>query len=86
LSSFIEKFVRKHGHTPSMYAMMGYEFMLFAGNQLKKNGVYFQEEMNKEKLINGYLTQGFNYQFSHDNQLVPFIRFKNGRAVVVDKR
>ncbi|HEY9044473.1 MAG TPA: ABC transporter substrate-binding protein, partial [Ohtaekwangia sp.] len=47
LSSFIEKFVRKHGHTPSMYAMMGYEFMLFAGNQLKKNGVYFQEEMNK---------------------------------------
>jgi hypothetical protein len=42
--------------------------------------------MNKEKAINGYLTQGFNYQFSRDNQLIPFIRFKNGGAVLVDKR
>ncbi|HEY9007983.1 ABC transporter substrate-binding protein [Ohtaekwangia sp.] len=85
LSAFIAKFVRAHGHTPSLYSMMGYEFMLFAGNQLKKNGVYFQEAMNKEKIINGYLTQGFNYQFSRDNQLVPFIRFRHGKAVVVDK-
>jgi hypothetical protein len=65
---------------------MGYEFMLFTGNQLHKNGAYFQEGMNKEKYIPGYLTQGFNYEFSRDNQLIPFIRFREGRAVLIDKR
>jgi hypothetical protein len=65
---------------------MGYEFMLFTGNQLHKNGAYFQESMNKEKYIPGYLTQGFNYEFSRDNQLIPFIRFRHGKAVLLDKR
>jgi tetratricopeptide (TPR) repeat protein len=86
LAAFIRKFIKVHGRTPSLYSKMGYEFMLFTGNQLKKNGAYFQDGMNKEKAINGYLTQGFNYQFSRDNQLIPFIRFKNGGAVLVDKR
>jgi tetratricopeptide (TPR) repeat protein len=86
LLPFVRKFARTHGRTPSQYARMGYDFMLFAGNQLKKNGVYFQEGMNKETFMKGYLAGGYNYQFSRDNQYVPFIRFKDGKAIVVDKR
>jgi hypothetical protein len=86
LIAFNRKFIKTHGRTPSLYARMGYEFMLFTGNQLHKNGAYFQEGMNKEKYIPGYLTQGFNYEFSRDNQLIPFIRFREGRAVLIDKR
>lgn len=86
LIAFNRKFIKTHGRTPSLYARMGYEFMLFTGNQLHKNGAYFQENMNKEKYIPGYLTQGFNYEFSRDNQLIPFIRFREGKAVLLDKR
>ncbi|HEY3402510.1 MAG TPA: ABC transporter substrate-binding protein [Ohtaekwangia sp.] len=83
--AFIKKFSRVHGRVPSTYARMGYEFMLFSGNQLKKNGVYFQEALAKEGVIPGYLTQGYNYQFSRDNHLVPFVRFQKGKATVVGK-
>jgi len=83
--AFVKKFSRVHGRVPSTYARMGYEFMLFSGNQLKKNGVYFQDALTREAFIPGYLTQGFNYQFSHDNNLVPFVRFIKGKATVVGK-
>lgn len=83
--AFVKKFSRTHGRNPSYYARMGYEFMLFTGHQLKKNGVYFQEALSKESEVPGFLTQGFSYQFSRDNNLVPFIRFKKGKPTVVGK-
>lgn len=83
---FARKFIKTHGRTPSEYAKTGYEFMLFVGNQLKKNGVFFQEGMNGQTYIPGYLSEGFNFQFSRNNQLVPFITLENGVRKVVDKR
>ncbi|MCD9015390.1 type 1 periplasmic-binding domain-containing protein [Parachryseolinea silvisoli] len=84
--AFFHKYVHTHGRTPSAYARMGYEFMLFAGLQLRDNGVYFQDGLSRQAFVPGSLTTGYNYQFSHDNQLVPFIRFRHGKATVVDKR
>jgi len=83
--AFIKKFVRVHGRIPNTYARIGYEFMLFAGNQLKKNGVYFQDGMSQQSFIPGYLAQGYSYEGARDNQFVPFIRFKKGKAVLVSK-
>jgi len=83
--AFVRKFVRVHGRTPTNYAKLGYEFMLFAGQQLKKNGVYFQDALNKEPFIKGVLVDGYNFQQSHDNQHVPFVRFENGELVMVGK-
>lgn len=85
VQAFIKRYVKSHGRAPSQYAKMGYEFMLFAGTQLKKNGAYFQEAMSKETFIPGTLIKGYNYQFSRINQVVPFIRFKDGKATVVGK-
>ncbi len=84
--AFVKKFVKTHGRAPSTYAKYGYEFMLFIGNRLKKDGVYFQEGLNDTNFIPGHLVEGYNFQFSHDNQLIPFIRFKKGKMVVIDKR
>jgi hypothetical protein len=64
---------------------MGYELMLIAGNQLKKNGVYFQDALSKAT-VPGYLTEGVNYQQSRSNVLVPFIKFTEGKMVVIEKR
>lgn len=83
--AFEKKFVKTHGRVPSDYATVGYELMLILGNQLKKNGVYFQEAFAKAP-IPGYLTEGVDYRQSRSNSLVPFIRFTAGEMVVVDKR
>jgi hypothetical protein len=82
---FLQKFTRTHGRTTSTlpytdYAKVGFDFMYFAGHMLKKYGVYFQEGFNKGE-IPGYLTEGYDFQFSRDNKHVPFIRFKSGQLV-----
>jgi len=83
--AFLKKYVKTHGRVPTSYASTGYELMLFLGNQLKKNGVYFQEGLSKAT-IPGYLSEGFNFQTSRSNELIPFIKFENGSAKVLDKR
>ncbi|HEY8935134.1 MAG TPA: hypothetical protein VIM65_07935 [Cyclobacteriaceae bacterium] len=83
--AFQKKFIRTHGHVPNNYSRLGYEFMMFAGLQLKKNGVYFQDGLAKESFVPGFLYQGYNFQFTRDNQLVPFVKFVDGELKVVNK-
>lgn len=83
---FEKQFIAEHGRSVSNVAKMGYEFMLFLGQQLQTNGVYFQEGLNKAGAIPGYLGQGFNYTDSRDNQVVPFVTFKNGELFLIEKR
>jgi hypothetical protein len=85
LNAFIKKFIRVHGRVPSAHAKMGYELMMFAGVQLRENGVYFQEALNKQSLIPGNLYQGYNFQFSRTNQYVPFIHYEGNRMKVIDR-
>jgi hypothetical protein len=82
---FERRFLAAHGRMASNIAKMGYEFMLFIGNQLKANGVYFQDGLRKD-IVPGYLSEGFDYRNSHDNQLIPFIKFKKGELVLIEKR
>lgn len=84
-NGFVQRFIRTHGRTTSTmpytdYAKIGYDFMFFAGTMLKKYGVYFQHELNKTE-VQGYLTEGYDFQYSRDNQHVPFIRFNAGELM-----
>jgi hypothetical protein len=83
--AFFKKFVKVHGKIPGTYARMGYEFMLFIGNQMKESGVYFQDGLNKKSFIPGYLVQGYNFQLSRDNQYISFVNFKKGKVAYVIK-
>ena len=83
---FISRYLGKYGKVPSKLSQLGYEMMLFYGNQLKKNGVYFQDGLNNAEFIPGYLFHGFNFQFSRDNHHVPFVRFRNGVPTLVAPR
>lgn len=84
--AFISRYLRKYGRVPSNVSQLGYEMMLFFGNQLKTNGVYFQDALSEGGLLPGYLFQGFQYQDGRDNQVVPFIRFKEGKLTLIEKR
>jgi tetratricopeptide (TPR) repeat protein len=85
--AFQNKFVKTHGRVSSTapysnYAKLGYDFMLFAGTMLKKHGVYFQDGLSKGK-VPGFLTEGYDFQFSRDNLHVPFIKFVEGDLVLL---
>jgi ABC-type branched-subunit amino acid transport system substrate-binding protein len=84
--AFEQKFMKVHGRPASAVALRGYEFMLFIGNQLKKNGVYFQQALQSGDVLPGYLGQGFDYRYSRDNELVPFIAFQKGQLTLIEKR
>lgn len=89
--AFQRSFIREHGRNSSAspytnYAKIGYDFMLFAGNTLKKHGVYFQDALSQNKLVPGYLTGGYDFTISRTNQYVPFIEFKNGKLIEITKR
>ena len=84
--AFTRKYVKTHGRTPSTYASTGYEMMLFLGNQLKKNGVYFQETMAKAGVIPGFISEGHSYQVGRSNDLIPFVRFEAGNMKVIEKK
>jgi TolA-binding protein len=83
--AFNKKFLKVHGRAPSNYSSMGYELMLILGSQLKKNGVYFQETLAKGP-VPGFLTEGVSYQQGRSNDLIPFIKFADGKMVVIEKR
>jgi ABC-type branched-subunit amino acid transport system substrate-binding protein len=83
---FVRKFIKTHGRAPSTYAAIGYEVMLFLGNQLKKNGVYFQDALSKAGVIPGYISEGYDYQYSRSNALIPFIKFDEGSMKVIERR
>ena len=84
--TFVKKYVKTHGRAPSTYAGIGYELILFLGNQLKKHGVYFQDGLSKAGLVPGYLTEGYNYQNGRSNELIPFIKFDAGTVKIIEKR
>jgi tetratricopeptide (TPR) repeat protein len=86
--AFQKKFIKTHGRISSTsaytnFAKLGYDFMLFIGNSLKKHGVYFQEGLKKENWIPGFLTDGYDFRKSRDNNHVPFIQFRRGTLVVI---
>jgi len=83
---FFQRFIRRYGRSPSTSGRMGYEFLLFFGNQLKKNGVFFQDGMSKGDVWPGYIFQGFDYRYSRDNALVPFITVSDGQLTLIEKR
>ena len=89
--NFQRKFVKEHGRNSSTlaytnYAKIGYDFMLFAGNTLKKHGVYFQDAIRKEKQVPGYLTPGYDFTAGRTNQFVSFIKFQNGKLVAIPRK
>ncbi len=83
-TQFRKKYFQMHGVLPSSYAQKGYEFLMVLGHSLKAYGVYFQAGLMGVR-IPGVLSSGYLMLPSHDNGLVPFISFKQGRLEPIYK-
>jgi len=81
---FRKEFVRRHGVLPTEFSKVGYEFIWFVGNCLKKHGVYFQDGLRNQGFYPGYLFKGYDFRDARSNQYVPFIRFRSGELVFLE--
>lgn len=91
VQEFQRRFVKIHGRPPAAtqytdYARLGFEFMVFAGQMLRQNGIYFQNGLiNKsEKTVFG---REVLYKGAHrSSTVVPFVRFRNGELIKIETR
>lgn len=80
---FQEEYVTKRNTIPSVFAQEGYDMMLFFGRQLAKNGGQLRNRASLRSDTDDYLLSGFDYTQTNDNQIVPIVKYEDGRFIKV---
>ncbi|MFZ9046148.1 MAG: hypothetical protein ACO2ZZ_09780 [Cyclobacteriaceae bacterium] len=70
---FSKKVMNRYLKPASDYHVQGYDLMMYLGNLLSKNGKYFQFGAFEEGYNKGYLTEGYDFSGTPDNQAVPLL-------------
>ncbi|GAB2568405.1 hypothetical protein GCM10027190_17770 [Spirosoma areae] len=81
---FQEQYVAKRNTIPSVFASEGYDMMLFFGRQLAKNGLPPRNRSSLRSDTDDYLLSGFDYTQTNDNQIVPIVKYEDGRFVKIN--
>jgi tetratricopeptide (TPR) repeat protein len=82
--SFQDDYVTKRNTIPSVFAGQGYDMMLFFGRQLAKNTLFSGGRINLQTDADDYILSGFDYTQSNDNQVVPIVKYDNGRFLKIN--
>ncbi|MFN8348518.1 MAG: ABC transporter substrate-binding protein [Spirosomataceae bacterium] len=78
---FQNLYFTKRNTVPSVYALQGYDALLFFGRMLHKYRNQLRTGLDAKAYTDDYLLSGFNYQHSGDNQVVPIIQMDDMRWV-----
>lgn len=82
---FQEEYVARRNTIPSVFAHEGYDMMLFFGRQMAKNGVPFRSRSSlRTDPADDYVLSGFDYSQSNENQVVPIVKYEDGRFVKIN--
>lgn len=81
VSAFQENYLAKRNIIPSVFAGQGYDLMLFFGRSLAKNAFQPPARTSLKSDSDDYVLSGFDYTQSNDNQIVPIIKYDDGRFV-----
>ncbi len=84
VSTFQEQYAARRNTIPSVFASEGYDMLLFFGRQLAKNGLQVRNRSNLHSDTDDYLLSGFDYTQSNDNQIVPIVKYEDGRFVKIN--
>ena len=67
---------------PSVYAAQGYDMLLFFGRQIARNS--FPVKNSSGAQADDYLLSGFDYAKGNENQVVPIVKFEDGRFTKIN--
>ncbi|WP_234734294.1 ABC transporter substrate-binding protein [Tellurirhabdus bombi] len=86
VEAFNNEYLEQRNLIPSVYAYQGYDMVLFFGRMMARNrGQLPGRSQLKSDGQTDYLISGFNYTTSNENQVVPIVKFEEGRFVIVNK-
>ena len=77
------QYMTKRNMVPSVYAMQGYDVVLFFGRMIHKHKAQLRGGMDARSYNDDYLLSGFNYQKSNDNQVISIQKIEDLRLVPV---
>ncbi|MGI4875687.1 MAG: ABC transporter substrate-binding protein [Janthinobacterium lividum] len=81
---FRQLYLAKQKLPPSVFASQGFELLLFFGTALQQYGPAFQSGLAAAPALPGAIFQGLAYpDGTHDNQVVPIVKFSNLEPQVV---
>jgi ABC-type branched-subunit amino acid transport system substrate-binding protein len=81
---FQTNYLTKRNTIPSIYAMQGYDALLFFGRLLHKYRNQLRSGLDTRIFEDDYLLSGFNYKSSNDNQVVPIVKMDDMRWVLAN--
>lgn len=84
VAQFQENYLNRRNIIPSVFTFQGYDLMLFFGRQLAKNGIDTQRRAALRADGDNYLLSGFDYRNSNENEIVPIVKFNDGRFIKVN--
>ena len=82
---FEEQYLEKRHTIPSVFASEGYDMMLFFGRQLARNGLQPGNHASLRSDTDDYILSGFDYTQSNENQVVPIVKYEDGRLVKINE-
>lgn len=82
--TFQEQYVAKRNTIPSVFASEGYDMMLFFGRQLARNTLLSRNRSMLRSDTDDYLLSGFDYTQANENQVVPIVKFEDGKLVKIN--
>ena len=82
---FQEEYIAKRNTIPSVFASQGYDMMLFFGRQLAKNGIQVRNRAGLRSDTDDYLLSGFDYTQTNENQIVPIVKYDDGRFIKINE-
>jgi len=85
VETFQTTYLAERNTIPSIFAIQGYDMMLFFGRQLARTGGKLTSRINlRSDAEDDYLLSGFDYTKGNDNQIVPIVKYEEGRFIKIN--
>ena len=84
VETFEADYLANRNTIPSIFAVQGYDMMLFFGRQLARTNGKLTSRSGFRSDEDDYLLSGFDYTQGNDNQVVPIVKYEDGRFTKVN--
>lgn len=84
VETFEADYLATRNTIPSIFAMEGYDMLLFFGRQLARTGGKLTSRSGFRSDTDDYLLSGFDYTEGNDNQVVPIVKYEDRRFTKIN--
>jgi len=84
VETFETEYLANRNTIPSIFAIQGYDMLLFFGRQLARTGGKLTSRSGLRSDTDDYLLSGFDYTQGNDNKVVPIVKYEGGRFTKIN--